>query len=56
MENVRTIFMDQNAVRIEMIEGVASNVKSFVDHKHLLLKGSRHLLGNDGAGETRSDN
>ena len=56
MEDVRAVAMHQDAVRVEMIVGIAANVPAPIDDKHTLPEDRRDSLGKDRARETRPDN
>ena len=55
MENVRPVFMNEDARLVPMIVGVAADMWPLVDQQHTLAEPGREPLGENGAGEPRAD-
>ena len=55
VENMRPVLVDQKAVIVEKIVGIAANMFSPVDHQHLVPKVPGHALCYHGASESSSD-
>ena len=47
--------MDQHAVRVVVVEGVAGDVLAAIDHEHAQAANARDPLGHDGSGKTGAD-
>ena len=55
VENVRAVFVDQDARLVVMVVGVARDVVAAVHDEDLLVANARQPFGQDAAGETRPD-
>src|SRR5439155_8057054 len=50
VEDVRAVFVDENASIVKMVVGVSSNVRPAIDQQHLLARTARDPLGQHAAG------
>ena len=56
MEDVRAVFVNQNAGLIVMIVGVAADMGTPIHQHHALTEVASHLSGNHGSGKTCANN